>query len=34
MAVHVDHPMCMLGMAAYWFETSFMPSLPKLIQPP
>ena len=34
MALHVAQPMCMLGMAAYWFETSFMPSFPKLIQPP
>ena len=33
-AVQVAHPTCMLGMAAYWFETYFIPSLPKEIHPP
>ena len=33
-AHHVDQPMCMLGMAAYWLDTAAISSLPNDAQPP
>jgi hypothetical protein len=33
-AHQVDQPMCMLGMAAYWFETAAISSLPNDAHPP
>ena len=33
-AHHVDQPMCMLGIAAYWLETAAISSLPNDAQPP
>jgi hypothetical protein len=33
-AHHVDQPMCMLGIAAYWLDTAAISSLPNDAQPP
>src|SRR5918998_4945166 len=33
-AHHVDQPMCMLGMAAYWLKTAAISSLQKDAHPP